>query len=94
MAIAVVIDVPGLTAEQHDALVDAMGLTDQPASAVPGLIFHASGPTATGWRVIDVWEDEAAMARFQRERLGPAVAQLGGMAPPQVQVMPVHAMQR
>jgi hypothetical protein len=28
MAIAVVIDVPGLTADQHDALVDAMGLTD------------------------------------------------------------------
>jgi hypothetical protein len=34
---------------------------------------------ATGWRVIDVREDEAAMARFQRQRLGPAVAQIGGM---------------
>jgi hypothetical protein len=79
MAIAVVIDLPGVTAERHDALVAARGLTDQPASAVPGLIFHASGPMATGWRVIDVREDEAAMARFQRQRLGPAVAQIGGM---------------
>lgn len=94
MAIAVVIDAPGLTADQHDALVDAMGLTDQPAAAVPGLIFHASGPTATGYRVIDVWADEAAMARFQQERLGPAIGQIGGMAQPQVQVMPVHMMQR
>jgi hypothetical protein len=94
MAIAVVIDVPGLTADQHDALVDAMGLTDQPAAAVPGMIFHVSGPTATGWRVIDVWADEAAMVRFQRERLGPAVAQIGGMPQPQVQVTPVHEMQR
>jgi hypothetical protein len=49
MAIAVVIDVPDRTADQHDALVDAMGLTDQPASAVPGMIFHAAGPTASGW---------------------------------------------
>src|SRR3954454_10318439 len=48
VAVAVVIDLEGVTAEQHDALVAAMGLTGQPASTVPGLIFHAAGPTPTG----------------------------------------------
>ena len=94
MAIAVVIDLAGVTAAQHDALVAAMGLDGQPVTAVPGLVFHVAGPTATGWRVIDVWETEADLDRFQRERLGPAAAQIGGLPAPQVQVMPVHRLQR
>jgi hypothetical protein len=94
MAVAVVIDLPGVTAEQHDALVTAMGVADQPASAVPGLLFHASGPTPTGWRVIDVWDSAADMERFQRERVAPAAAKIGGLPRPQVQVTPVHRLQR
>jgi hypothetical protein len=94
MAVAAVIDLAGITAEQHDALVAAMGLTGDSAAVVPGLIFHVDGPTATGWRVIDVWDSEADMERFQRERLGPAAAQVGELPQPQVQIMPVHRLQR
>ena len=28
-----------------------------------------SGPTDDGWRVINIWENEAAFRRFQSERL-------------------------
>lgn len=94
MAIAVVIDLAGMTAQQHDALVAAMGLDGEPAAAVPGLLVHVDGPTATGWRVIDVWESEADIARFQRELFAPAAAQLGGLPQPTMQVMPVHRLQR
>jgi hypothetical protein len=90
MAIATVIDLPGGTAARHDALVREMGIGGQSASAIPGLIFHVAGPIGGGWRVIDVWESEADLERFQRERLAPAAAKFGGMPPPQVQVMPVH----
>jgi hypothetical protein len=93
MAIAVVMDFHG-TAEQYDAVVAEMGLTGQPASAVAGLIFHMAGPTEDGWRVIDAWESEAALTTFQRDRLFPAAAKVGGLPQPQVQVMPIHAMQR
>lgn len=95
MAIAVVIDFEGGNAEGYDAVVQEMGLTGQPASAVAGLIFHAAGPMPTGWRVIDVWESEADLKRFQQERLLPAAAKVGGMPrPPRMQVTPVHVMQR
>lgn len=94
MAIAVVIDLEGVTAEQHDALIGAMGLDGQSAAAVPGLLVHVAGPTPTGWRVIDVWESEADLERFQRERLLPAAAQIGGLPQPQIQVTPVHRLQR
>ncbi len=94
MAIAAVIDLDGVTAERHDALVEAMGLTDQPASAVVGLIFHATGPTPTGWRLIDVWESEDDAARFWAERVVPAAARVGGLPQPRIEIFPVHTMQR
>jgi hypothetical protein len=94
MAIAVVIDFAGGTAEKHDELVEAMGLTGQPASSVPGLIFHAAGPTETGWRVIDVWESEDDLTRFRNEQMMPAAMKIGGVPRPTVQVIPVHSMQR
>jgi hypothetical protein len=94
MAIAVVLDFEGGSAETYDAVVGEMGLTGQPASAVAGLIFHAAGPTATGWRVIDAWESEADLERFRQDRLMPAAEKVGGVPRPQVQVTPIHAMQR
>ena len=94
MAIAVVLDFAGGTAEKHEALIAEMGVVDLPASEVQGLIFHAAGPTETGWRVIDVWETEADMHRFRNERMMPAAMKIGGIARPTVQVMPVHSLQR
>jgi hypothetical protein len=46
-----------------------------------------SGPSDTGFRVIDVWESEEAFARFG-ETLGPIMQQLGLDATPKV--YPVH----
>jgi hypothetical protein len=48
-----------------------------------GLILHVAGPTADGFRVIDVWEDRDAWERFNAERIAPAVAALGGPARPE-----------
>jgi hypothetical protein len=94
MAIAVVIDFEGGTADKYDALVQEMGVAGQPASVIPGLIFHVAGPTASGWRVIDVWESEEDLNRFRQDRLMPAAEKIGGIPRPQVQVMPIHGMQR
>jgi hypothetical protein len=45
-----------------------------------GLLLHLAGPTDEGFRIIAVWESEDAWLRFQAERLGPAIAALGGPA--------------
>jgi hypothetical protein len=51
--------------------------------APQGLILHAAGPTEDGFRVVHVWESREAWERFSQERLGPAVAALGGPARPE-----------
>jgi hypothetical protein len=56
-----------------------------------GLILHVAGPTAEGFRVIDVWESEDAWQRFRAERLAPAIAALGGPARPEPTFRSVEA---
>ncbi len=48
-----------------------------------GLIIHVAGRTDEGYRVMEVWEDEAAWERFQAERLTPAAVTGDGPASPQ-----------
>ena len=94
MAIAVVIDFEGGSAEQYDAVAQEMGVAGQPASVVRGLILHAAGPTETGWRVIDIWNSEEDLNRFRQDQLMPATQKVGGVPRPQVQITPLHALQR
>jgi quinol monooxygenase YgiN len=57
-----------------DRLVDITG--DRPS----GLLVHSAAETADSTvLVVDVWESDAAMDAFERERLFPAFA-AGGMA--------------
>lgn len=71
-------DLPGVNEEMTARVTFEVG--DEP---VPGLIAHVSGPTAGGWRIIDVWESEEDSRQFEAGRLGPAVARANaGMAPP------------
>jgi hypothetical protein len=94
MAIAVVFNFDGGTAEQYDALVREMRIAGQPASAIAGLFFLAAGPAEGGFRVFDVWESQEALDRFSRDRLMPAAEKIGGIPQPRVEVVPDHAMMR
>lgn len=63
--------------------------------APEGLILHIAGPTAEGFRVIDVWRSEDAWERFRNDRLAPAIAALGGPARPAPtfrELRPVHVV--
>jgi hypothetical protein len=68
MAIAVVFDFPGVTQAKYDEANAKLtkgrslnSLSDWPS---PGVLLHVSGPTPTGFRVVDVWESEAAFQAF------------------------------
>jgi len=52
------------TWEQYEHLAAAI------AARPEGLIIHVAGPTDEGFRIIDVWESEAAWKRFEAERQG------------------------
>lgn len=56
----------------------------------PGLILHLAGPTEEGFRIIGIWESEAAWRLFQVQRLQPAIAALGGPSRPQSTFRDLH----
>jgi hypothetical protein len=85
MAKVYVMDFDGTTAEQYDAVMVDMDLG---GIAPAGARFHCAGPTPTGWRVIDCWDDPAAFDRFAEERIGPITAR-HGVRPPRMQVLDV-----
>ena len=49
----------------------------------PDRLHHVCYRTASGWTVVDVWQDEASFAAFG-EIIGPATAQAGLDAKPMV----------
>jgi hypothetical protein len=86
MAIAMLLEWPGMTQDQYDAVIQDLDLGGK---AYQGGIFHVAGPMEGGWRVVDVWESQAAFDTFMQQKLGAAL-QKNGLQPPQVKVWPVH----
>jgi hypothetical protein len=74
MAVAFILDFPGGTLEQYDAVVEKMDLGGRLA---PGGLFHAAGATDTGVRVCDVWESEEVFQQFAESKIGPITAEAG-----------------
>jgi hypothetical protein len=74
VAILVVSEVAGVTAEQDAALVEALDLDGSPPV---GFRIRMAGPTAHGLRIMNLWDSEADFERFRNERLVPALARAG-----------------
>lgn len=87
MAILVIGEVPGGSAETDQAIQQAAGVS--PSSPPAGALLRLSGPIDGGWRVISVWESEEAWNTFRRDKLEPAFRQMGREGP-QVTVSPLH----
>lgn len=82
MSVAYLLDFPGTSLEQYDAVCADLGL--RPGAVPEGLIYHAAGHTETGLRVLDVWESDEHFAAFREPRLMPAT-QAHGLPAPQVE---------
>lgn len=67
MAIGVIFEFHGATREQYENTIkkglkgQRNKLADWP---VKGVLAHMAGPMPGGWRVVDVWQSEAAFKRF------------------------------
>jgi hypothetical protein len=83
MAIAFLIEIPGMTAEQSAAVLRELGLTDRPPA---GQVLHIEGPMeGGGMRVVDVWESPEVFQTFVQEQLGPAFQRAGVPLPADLQ---------
>ena len=74
MAISVVAQIPGLTAEEDAALVEALNMEGSPPA---GGKVRLDGPAGGGRRIVGLWERDADYERFRDERLMPALRVLG-----------------
>ena len=88
MAVLVTSLVPGGTAEQDDAIVQALDLESNPPA---GARVRMAGPWETGWRIMSLWDSEEAFEAFRRERLLPALEGLGRPAP-QFEIWPLERL--
>jgi hypothetical protein len=87
MAVGIRVKFDGVDADQFDKLEAAHNArNDVPA----GLIFHASGPIEGGWGVLDFWESREQFDSFVGDRVGPAAAEVGITAVPDIHEFPVH----
>lgn len=87
MPVVAVFQGPTLTQEKYEASIRELTggrPVESPSDwPVEGLLLHVAGETATGFRVIDVWQSEEAFQRFG-EALAPIMAKLGLEETPEV----------
>lgn len=89
MAVAIIAEIPGGTAEMDAALRKEVRAETTPPQ---GMLLRLAGPMDGGWRIVSVWESQDAYDKFRRETLIPALQKLGRQvgAP---QVWRLHEMQ-
>ena len=85
MAIAVILDLPGVSEAQYATARGMLGEALQ-----PGNLLHVAGPTETGWRVMEVWESPEAMGSFFQSPAAGAAFQAAGIPPAEPEIFPVH----
>jgi hypothetical protein len=88
VAILVVYEAAGMTAEQDTAMVKALDLDSSPPI---GWRIRMAGPTADGWRVLNLWDSEHDFERFRDDRLAPAFTAAGRALPP-FEIWPVETV--
>ena len=73
--VCMVVDVPGETREQFEAVMTHLAASGPVPPTEARLL--VSGERDGGWQTVSVWESEDTMYRFFAERLGPAYRDAG-----------------
>ena len=90
MAVGLVMQFPGGTQEQYDAVLEKLGLEGDQGDWPQGIISHFAGAYSGGWCVVDHWESQDHFDAFMNDRLGPAIAEVGVPGPPELTTFEVH----
>lgn len=89
MPIVAIFQSPSLTQQTYEETVKRItGGTKKRMESradwpVPGLLSHAAGQAANGFRVVDVWESEEAFRKFG-EKLTPILQAVGIEGEPEI----------
>lgn len=69
---------------------EALGARLASSGPPPGVIFHACAAIPGGWRIVELWESQAAFDTFVENRLLPAARALAWPEPSRRECVPTH----
>jgi hypothetical protein len=84
-------EVPGATTAQYDRANEIMGIHGD-ADAPEGLVQHVAASDGSSLVIVDLWDSEEALGLFVKDRLAPALAEVGLRAEGEARKLPVHNM--
>ena len=86
MAVMMISEVPGQTAEGYERVLD---MVRPHYDGAPGFVMHSSHPTEEGWRIVEVWESREDAGRFFAAHVAPNLPK--GIHP-KARFEPLHAL--
>ena len=82
MSILLVFERAGITQAQYDQVRKEVSPDNKPPA---GMLYHVAGPTANGgFRVIEVWDSQAAADKFFHDKLAQALPKANINTKPEV----------
>jgi hypothetical protein len=88
MAVLVIANVPGGSAEQDEAFMKELNVAEDPPA---GIRVRMAGPTEDGWRIVGLWDSQEAFDEFRRTRLDPGLERLG-RPEPELEFWPIESV--
>ena len=89
MSVNIMVEAPGVTAAQYDAMIKDVW----PNGQIPkGCLVHIAGPMEGGWRVVDVWDSQETFDAFAHGPLAAAFQKHGVQGQPKIVSWPTHNM--
>jgi hypothetical protein len=95
MAVCIIQDWVEPETERSTTNYDAISERVRPhAEEAEGFVVHAAGWTGNGFRIIEIWETQAAFDRFMQEVVMPAVTEVAADAArePAVTAYELHSL--
>lgn len=87
MAIALIMEFPGITQQQYETAGAALG-----DPRTHGALVHIAGPMEGGWRVVEVWPSQEVVQGFFGAETTQQAFQKAGIPPVQPTIFPVHVL--
>jgi quinol monooxygenase YgiN len=69
---------PGVRRDSYDSMIPEV---EAKLPSTKGFIAHSAAESADGFRVVEVWESEAAMRAWLQDTIAPMMASAGAAAP-------------
>lgn len=84
MAVITILEFPGVTRDLYEQVGASL------AAAPKGILYHACGQTPDGWRILGIWETQAAFDAFTDDVYIPAMRAQGGPLPSRRDITPAY----